>query len=318
MMKKIFAIITLVLFMFCAVGCEEQTNEKTSTGATTKAFIGGNKGLDLKFVEGAPPEEVYDADYPFNINLRLENVGEHDIPANEAEIKIVGIDPADFGNPEVEKSNTVELRGANLDPQGNEISGSIENIDFENLQASTVTGSVPYTIRGEVCYPYGTTAVSQICVLEDILGTTRKSGEEAFCEVTGDKGVENSGAPVKIENVNQRATGKDKISFSFDIAHTGNGLIFKKDSDCSQGLENKNKVNVKVTSGITGGELSCSGLSAGTEGELALYGEGGKERRTVVCTQSLPTKTDSEKQIKIELDYEYKQHIDTQIIVKNT
>ena len=277
-MKKI---IVLLMVLTMLVACESQTDsDKTSSGATTNAFVGGEKGLDIKFVKGTPPEEVFDKNYPFNINLRIENVGEADIPKSEAIVKIKGISPSDFGNVELTKTSQLDLNGASLDPNNNVIDGGIETIDFANLQASEVTGSVSYPLVGEVCYPYETKVVSKICILEDLLGKTRKSGEEPLCSVDEVKEVENSGAPVKVSNFKETAVAEDKVSFSFDINHVGEGLIFKKDSACEPDLANKNKVFVTVKSGIEDGDLKCNELGGGTTGEVSLFGDNRAETRS--------------------------------------
>ncbi len=324
MNKRIISII-MVGFLLIALGCGDKDKGTTadgggttSRGGSTDSFIGGDVGLDVKFMEGAPPSEVYDLEYSFGINVRLENQGEYDVPKDSVTLKITGIDPSDFGKngSALTKTNSEELLGAKIDPQGNEIAGGIANIDFEGLQAKPVTGNVQFNIRSEVCYPYGTTAIAQACILEDLLGTTRKAGEEPFCEVTGEKTVENSGAPVQITSFSQSATGKDKVSFTFEVGHVGEGLLFKNASNCEAGLANKDKVYVKVVSDMP--DLSCSGLSGSNEGEVSLYGEEGGEKRSVVCTQKLAAdRTDSEKQVKITLQYAYKEKVDTELLVKH-
>jgi len=238
-------------------------------------------------------------------------VGEYNIAENDAKISITGINPTDFGNPNFENT-AEELLGAKLDPQGNDIAGGISNVEFSGLQATPITGTVEYNIKADVCYPYGTTTVSKICVLEDLLGTTRKSGEKPFCEVTDNKDYENSGAPVQITDFKQAATGKDKISFTFEVSHVGDGLIFKSESGCEPSMANKDKVYVKVESGLDG--LTCSSIG-GSEGNLNLYGAE-SQKMSVTCSQTLPAqRSDSEKQIKISLTYNYKDSVITPVKV---
>ena len=326
---NILVVLASVILLIGASGCEQTEDKKssTSTGGTTDSFIGKvSEGLDIKFMGGAPPTEVYDSNYEFGINIRLENIGEYNINDEKAKVKIIGIDPVDFGKESKDFTQSVKggLISARKDPQGNDVAGGITNIDFAGLQAKNVTGNVPYTIRAEICYPYGTKTVSQVCILEDLLGTTRKAGEEPFCKPTGDRTYENSGAPVQVTAVKQSATAKDKVSISFDIEHQAKGLIYGLGTDCNSVLSNKNKVRVKVKTGMN--DLECSGLGKADPttkevvGSVTLYGEGGKEKRTIVCTQSLPdgTRVDSEKQVMINLEYDYQYHVDTQLVVKHT
>ena len=299
-----------IFVIIFTIGCTRTT---TRTRPETNIHV-GYEGLEMSFVKDAPPTEVYDRDYPFGVNVRFENVGEYDIPANKIKLQITGIDPSDFGGVQLTNTNDEELRGASIDPQGNAIEGGIANIDFSGLQASEITGKVEFNIRAKACYPYGTTTVSQICILEDLLGTTRKSGETPFCDPNANKDFENSGAPVQITNFRQSVTGKDKLSFTFDISHVGEGRVYELNSECNPSLDKKDKVHVKVDTGLS--NLECSGLEGKTEGNVVLYGTGQAEKRSVVCTQVVPaTRTDNEKQVRIELTYDYQQSITQPLVV---
>jgi hypothetical protein len=89
-MKKsqIFLFITLLVVFISA--CESTT---TSSGR----FIGGNKGLEISFIEQEPPSEVLDnREDEFDISLRLRNVGEAAIPAGRIVATLNGINKVDF------------------------------------------------------------------------------------------------------------------------------------------------------------------------------------------------------------------------------
>ena len=315
MTRKLMLTILIITVLIMGAGCDNETESKTSTGGKIHAFIGGDEGLNVMFMEGAPPDEVYDNNYPFSLNVRLENVGEADIDPGQAKIRITGINPSDFGSPVLVKSVASDLRGAKLDPQGNEIAGGIENLEFTGFQAAPLVGTVEFNIKADVCYPYKTTTIAQICMLEDLLGKTRKANEKPFCEVNADIEFENSGAPVQITDFTETATGQDKVSFTFKIKHVGDGSIYKLGSDCSPEISNKDKVRVKVDTGLPGA-VTCSGIG-GNEGEINLFGNNQQEL-AVVCNQPLSTdRVDSEKQIKVELTYLYKDSVITPLKVRD-
>jgi hypothetical protein len=311
-MKKLTAIILIISISLFIFGCEQGTESTTQE----RAFIGGEKGLEISFFEGAPPEIVYDKDYPFSIDIKIQNVGEWDVKKQDAIFTIKGLNPEDFGKTlsELTKQSPEDLNGAYRDPEGRAIEGTLTSLEFENLQyQGEVAGTVTFIVRADACYEYGTKAASKICVLEDLLGVTRRTGEKPVCEPNEAKAVENSGAPVHVTNLKETVVAVDKISFTFDVEHVGQGVIHQKNTDCSTEYLQQNKVYVKVDTGISG--LTCSGLEGGTnEGFTSLF----QGKRTILCQQSLPTsRGDFEKPINIELTYGYSEYIDKELKVRH-
>lgn len=343
-MRKLAFISILVLIVLSISACNTKTTgtDTTKTGASTNSFIGGTKGLDIKFMSGAPPDEVYDKDYPFDINIRLENVGESTVDSGRAIVTIMGISKGDFNIASLEKKVDTELLGAKLDPQGNAVAGGITNIEFNTLQAADMIGNMPFELRAQVCYPYTTTVISKLCILKDVLGKTRKAGEAPYCEpdrtFKEETDFENSGAPVHITDFKQVATGENKISFTFNIEHVGGGLIYDKSVSESErcsgaSVANKDTVFVEIDTGISG-TLSCSGITGtgsngNVDGKVKLYSSSGavttdskavagKESRSIVCSQDLPLdRSDYSKQISIKISYDYKDFAYTEFVVKD-
>src|SRR3989338_8135849 len=85
-------IVSLLLLSGCATApVEEQLLDVTP-------FVGGSTALAMSFLEGAPPEEIFDnGNFPFSIVIKLENLGEDDVNPEDGYIEILGINPVDFG-----------------------------------------------------------------------------------------------------------------------------------------------------------------------------------------------------------------------------
>jgi len=334
--KTIFLTILLIATLIlasCEGGSSGQPGGKTSTGAQGKAFIGGDIGLDGVFLSGTPPAEVQDnGNEPFDITLKIENKGEWDVKATESNVIIDGIEAVAFGTtrPDLNKNATEDLTGAKLDSQGNTIAGSIVYYDFKDLKyKENITGSYSFPLRAIMCYTYGTKAAAQLCILSDLTGKTRKTGETPLCEPTDTNvPVENSGAPVHVTNFAQSVTGTNKISFSFNIKNAGSSdnRVSEKKSRCSTDPSKKDKIYVKVDTGLPVGTVSCSGLKdpvvvgSKTEGYVKLFGEtSGSEERAVYCTIDLGAsdRSDFKKQVNIELTYDFKQFVNTDLLVKH-
>lgn len=310
-LKGTIIIISLILIIISLSGCDDNGSTERS-----KSFIGGNDGLDIEFINNAPPDEIFDTEYPFSISLKIENIGEWDINnPQDATVKISGIDPADFGKTQSDLISNVdsELRGNHRDPDGDIIRGTLTNIEFQNLQyQGNIATDVELPIRADICYKYGTQAITKICVLEDMLGAEKRDEKEEVCEPTEIKSIENSGSPIHVSNFKETAISKDKLSFSFTINHIGEGVISRMGTECSNANSDEDRVLINVNTGING--LTCSGIEGGSNlGYTTLYdGE-----REIVCTQPLPAQRGNyEKQITITLEYDYQDNVDTKITVK--
>jgi hypothetical protein len=309
MAKIIFPILAVVSLLVLVAGCGPE--QVVVEGG--KAFIGGDKGLDIQFTEGAPPDVVYDKDFPFDINLRVENIGEWDISNSaDATITIIGIEPASFGKTlaQLIQNGNSPLSGARYDTQGNVQLGTIANINFANFQYQTqILGQIELPIVARICYEYGTKVNSKICILDDLFGMTG----EGVCNPNEDKAYENSGAPVQIDSFKESVSAADRVTFTFGISHAGTGTVSKTGTECSTTIADSNKVYVKVNTGIAG--LQCAGIEGGgSEGYVTLYGA----KRTVICNQPLATpRGDFEKPISIEMRYSYSQHVGKTLAVKH-
>lgn len=311
-MKHPFFLLSSILLILVACSGGEQ-----STGAT---FVGGSKGLTLQFLQDAPPAEVFDGGkFPFTINVQLANEGEWDVLSGQSVIvTLLGLQASDFGKSTTDFTKTApqQLLGMKKDVQGNVLQGSVANIDFSGLNyQKALPGDFTMFLRANVCYDYGTKAVSSLCVKKNLLGL-----DNTICQVNGDKSVENSGAPVHVSAVKEAQAGTDQVRYSFVIRHVGQGTVHEKGSKCSEDILKKNRVYFKVDLGLT--DLpQCDGLQdqkgdpkIGNEGYVTLF----SNERQISCSQKLPTdRSDFVKPTQITVEYEYTEGITRQLIVKH-
>lgn len=318
-MKRIFLILSFVLIAVALSGCDG-----TTTKTCGNTFVGGTKGLEVSFLQDSPPDEAFDAGQrPFDVSVQLRNVGEYDLVKERVKAKLSGLSPSDFSVPPEEfiKIADEDLYKTTKDPEGNMLEGTVSIITFNNLNyIESLSGPTTFPIRVDVCYKYGTVAESKLCVKENLLNTR----EKAVCTVTEEKCVENSGAPVQVTSFKEFAKAKDKIGFTFKIEHVGSeGSVYKRETDCNAGSlsmvdENKVWVRIEKPAGVT-----CSGLIGGTENEGYVVMFKGTESstslgRTVTCNLNLPpTTTAYESVVRIILEYDYKEFVSRDIIIKH-
>ena len=319
-MKKILVILAIIM-MILVGGCKSDKD----TGGGSKAFVGGDTAIEMEFIDGAPPDEVYDnGQYPFSVAIKIENVGEEDIDVNQGYIKITGINPTDFGKSSVDMTQDFpdDLDGVKKNVDGSTLSGGVGIAEFNDLNYEPdVAGDFEGPrIRAEACFDYKTRASSNICVKEDLL---TNEGSESICELSEDKDVENSGGPIQVTSVTEQPMGSDKIHVSFVVDHVGdvNDRFFKVSTECDDKPTNSDryKVFVDVTSDINGVTAECSGLqdasSDKSSGYITLFD---KEPRTVICSFDVSGASgEFEDLFTVELSYRYMQFIEKNILVKD-
>ncbi len=320
-MRKAILITFIALLLAFAAGCGEGQEQQ---GVPTSKFVGGTEGLAVSFAPGSIPDKVLDKDQPFGISVVLTNRGDHTIENGaDATVKITGIDPGDFGvsASEMVQDSPNSIRGAQKDTQGNVVQGETVSLDFPEgggsfVHQKQISGSVTYNVRADVCYKYGTVANTKLCVLEDILGTTGNG--DKLCRINEEKPVDNSGAPVQIAMFRESVSSANKVAFVFKVKHVGTGTVHEADSECSKEFQQKDKVHVKVDTGISDG-LQCSGLQDGAAAGSVFEGDAQllNGEREIRCTQTINNPTDLEKLVQIELTYDYNQNIQKMLEVQH-
>ena len=146
-MNKRYVVLFLLAVSLAVLisGCGEKEEE-----FLIEAFIGGSQGMVIEFLENAPPAEVFDLESPFDVSIKLENIGEWDIENPEdVTVTISGIDPVDFGKDLafLTRDVTLNMKGRHPDPLGGIIQGTIDVVDFQGLQyQESVIGKVDFGI----------------------------------------------------------------------------------------------------------------------------------------------------------------------------
>jgi hypothetical protein len=320
-MRKAILITCITLMLLFVAGCGEQSDKPSVVGSK---FVGGTNGLAISFAPGSIPDKILDKGQSFGISVVMTNKGDHTIDTGaDATVKITGIDPTDFGatSSDLTQDSPGQIRGAQKDTEGNVIQGETVSLDFPASGNSfshqkEISGSVTYNVRADVCYKYGTVVNTKLCVLDDILGTQGTEGK--LCKINEDKAVDNSGAPVQVSMFRESVSSATKVAFVFKVKHVGTGTVHEAASECDKDFQKKDKVKIKVDTGISDG-LTCSGLSGGTasgstyEGSAQLL----NGEREVRCTQTINNPTDLEKLVRIDLTYDYDQYIEKSLEVQH-
>ncbi len=305
MKKSYFLIVGIVFAMFLLSSCDGSSNGTATRG---NPYRGGTESVALSFEQNMPPSETF-SDISFDVAVKIRNTGEFIIPANTMSVRLEGFNHQTYGLTNPEQTVDRELRGTVYDVDRNVIQGDEEFIEFSNLRygadLSVTLADVP--IRAVVCYPYGTTANSNICIKRNV----NRDNPGDVCAVNEQKTVHVSSGPVQVTSLQQSPRGSGSIAFNFQVEHKGVGELYSNtDDSCSDERErNKVLVTVNAPSGT-----SCSTLGGGTSGVITLTPGSG---RLVTCTLDVSaTSSDFVQEISVDLRYNYRQTITRTINIK--
>ncbi len=339
-MKKAFIAGILAITIILVAGC---TREEIT--AQSNPFIGGTSALSMNFVSNSPPAEIFDkpsTDYnPFDIIVDIKNVGESDIAENKLKLTLAGIYSGDFvyAPPYTAQPLTLVVYPIFSDQSISVLEGRKKGLNDEVLPGGVVQyawpslaynkkleGTLPnMPIEVSACYEYKTKVMGIYCLKKNPLET-----REGFCEVSGAKSFYNSAGPVQLTSFSEDAAGLSAVSFTFNVKKVGSGEVSKPGQmgtqnavECSSTYSDRNKVYVKVNSGIAGA-LSCSGLIGGSasqptstfiDGYLSLDSATGEGIFT--CRLNTASASDSVRDLNIDLVYNYLETISKRVTIKH-
>jgi hypothetical protein len=240
---RFIPIATIFAMVFLVSGCAMFPFGSNSEPDVV-TFLGGEEGLDISFVGNNPPPRVFQ-NRNFNVILKLENHGEQNIAAEE--IRVLLSNSKTFGYENLPVQNNSEILTKRLSTETGFIPGGIEYISFYDLSYSgstMLTEDSPVSIAVDVCYPYKTTAVADICV-------SREAAESDICDPIGTPSIDSTSGPLEVTKLNQLYNGK--VSFAeenndvsvgvrieFDII--GDGDLYGIQTDCNTLSNNAHNV----------------------------------------------------------------------------
>lgn len=318
-MKKIsilFAILALIALT--GAGCQSSSNNGGVDVSTP--FIGGTNGILVSFSDEMPAEVIDGGTYPFDVSVVLKNDGETTVKKEDMNVTITGVFPQDFDKTQKSMNKTPEDDMVAKRKDGTTIIESTPvYVYFPNFVYKPILpGSNIVTFQANVCYNYGTTVNAKYCVRKDLIGPAAGG----LCDLSGDKQVFNSGAPVQVANFKQNSAGSDKIHFTFDVQKAGNSNIYKWDSKCVDAINNKNLnlVRVNITTGLPApNELKCMGMTEmiTKDNTVVGYVKLINGQTTVTCNQKITEPADYEKIANIILTYDVKETISRAVTIKH-
>lgn len=306
MNKKMIVVYCLILLVF-VVGCTPKQPENPQDVAAVTRFVrSGSLGLDMRFVQNFPPNQIYDTTN-LPVLLELRNLGTFDLAGNKCFIQLSGFDQSI-----IRGMNVRQLCGELPGKSVYSLEGGFGTIDFNsgNMILPADVDMYKPNIVATVCYEYQTIASPQVCVdpqFYDLVATQKA------CQVR-DFGVSGGqGAPVAVTYVNVDMMS-NKAVFAIDIANVGGGRVVSPRAGidrCPVGLKYDEFDQVRFRVELSGGRLvQCSPKDF----MVRLVNNKGK----IVCTFDIGNTQAFETPLRVELDYNYVQTVSKTVEIVRT
>jgi len=292
-------IISLLLGVFLLTACSPSTDTNLKKGA----FIGGTQGVLAEFEAFGPEEEgvytIFETE-SFPIEVRLSNKGEYDLQLGDVTVNLEGLSQNEFGGiPALSLNNAGIIdKVSELAPTGGE-----ETISFsENVEyTADVIGFIDRKIFANLDYKYQTLAiVPEVCLKQDLT-------DNRICDVAEAKSFSVSGAPITVTSVEEESAGRGIVALRFKIKNVGGGKVTVVGEDFSATAD-------KIGFSLDDPAWECK--AAGRVNEARLR-DGETE---VVCrlTEALPDKFLEVKQVKLTVDYKYRDLIQETVRIRES
>ena len=297
-MKRIIIIPILMFSFLFIVSCG---TEETGTGAGSGAFIGGAQGVVAVFEPFGVEEDniftIFDTE-TFPIELTIANKGEYELQPNDVTIELKGPSLDFSGIAALSKSNS-DVVGivSTLLPEGEE-----ETITFatDAKYAQEVNGYIDREWYANIEYNYETYVVMpDICLKGDLK-------DDRICEVDGAKTYFVSGAPITVTGVEESTAGKGIMALKITVQDQGTGKVTLPTEDFG--------TQEKIAYTIDDNDWECK--QGGKLNEARLI-EG---KADIICKLKIALTEEAlaTKQLKLTLDYKYRDIIQESIRVKES
>jgi hypothetical protein len=314
---------TILGIFFIGILLTACSNGDNGSGDAT-GFIGGTQGVQLSFGNNAPPNPIADGgQQTFPVIVQAENLGEQQVEASNATIKLEGFSYSAFNKTRESLTSQPpeDIQANRQTPDGEEIDAAPVFTEFpgfsyvDNVQAGYETAMI-----AKMCYEYGSTTSTELCIRDDMLLADSSSP----CQVSSTRDSSSSGAPVQITKVEQEVSTSDRTLVTFTVKNQGSGDVYRSGTTCDpeqgQRVEGDVIVSFSDLNGVT--ELDCRGHRRLGERtfRLRMSQQDLQQGETFTCDMTIPAenRNNREEPFTADLSYLYETSTSKTLTVRNS
>jgi hypothetical protein len=259
---KLMLTLSFMAALLLLAGCSKMGGFFKGKGTGTMEtydFRKGTDGLEMQFVEGMPPKQLF-VGADFTIGLRVKNKGAYDV-TDRSELKISVPDDSAF------RFSEGNLKRVALTGKSPYIKEGAEDVllfpmtalcfpGYDGTMASIRTNYTP-KIKASACYYYETTANADLCI--DTMKYLRAANEKLVCMMKDVQLEGGQGGPVGLVSMSPNIIpqGENRTVFQLSLSIKklkGKDVsIYHPESQCN--VEGQNKVQIEAELG--GEPLRC-------------------------------------------------------------
>ena len=299
-MKKSILLLTLIGTLLLVAGCSDAENTQTQQAG---AYLGGTQGVTAEFEAFGVEEDgvftIFDTE-TFPLEVTLRNKGEYELQKSDVTVKLLG--PS---KDEISGLPNWELKNQDLIDEISELvpEGGEETISFTSDAkfVGDVNGFIDRQWFANIDYNYKTyLIIPEVCLKEDLT-------DDRVCEVKEAKTYFASGAPITVTSVEESTAGKGIMALKIKISNAGTGKVTKPGEDF--GVRNT------LVYSLDDDAWECkSGKKIGEARLVTGAAEIVCKLKTALAGDTPP----STKQVKLTLDYQYRDLIQETLRMKES
>jgi hypothetical protein len=316
-MKKSLLIAMLLISLAILSSCASQSRSPEGERITDEEYRRGTQGLELKFMNNAPPDKVYSRS-EMDVIIEVRNVGAYpNVDSFDGWIELYGFDERLFSGSYWDggKFFRPDLQGrSKVFPEGGREMKRFHVNEVRTLFQSELNEP---TLIAAACYRYRTIAEPVVCIDPEPYAIF---GEDKVCTIDANGktyALGSQGAPVAVTKLTEEVSGQG-IHFGINIKNVGGGKVVDINSlgKCPYELNQYDDVDKVLVKPMLSYDASPRCQPRGDYSDPVRLDESGNGY--IFCTFQKPAKrTAVETVLRIELDYNYLDSVKKKIKIVN-
>ena len=216
--RSIYPLYSLLILLFVSLFISSCSSlNQRGRGVEDFNFHTGTQGMELRFLQGNPPQRLYAGD-PLNVLVEYTNKGAY--PVVDGRLYLTGFDREYLRFDREEVIGFGAEGKSALNPEG--MISELAEFKDPAVSMPPETDAFRQIIKATACYSYKTFASPMVCIDPDPLNIEQA---DKVCLVQN-VGMNSQGAPVAVKSVDVDAA-RGRVQFKITVQNVGGGTVIE-------------------------------------------------------------------------------------------